>query len=253
MTSTTIGVISTACVFSGALIGLGLQRLLPKHHLSKESQDVVKLGAGVIATVTALVLGLLVSSAKSSFDAMNTRLTLLGANAIILDRTLAEYGPKATHAREQLRRSSETTIHTIWPEERTGVSATATIERGGAIEAVQTELRRLTPQDDTRRQLLARAQQLASDAAHSRWMLIEEAQNELPTILLVVLVLWLAILFLSFGLFAPRNATVVTALFIGACTMSAVIFLILEMNRPLDGFIKVSSAPMRKALEYLGR
>jgi Protein of unknown function (DUF4239) len=184
---------------------------------------------------------------------MSARMTQFSANAIILDRTLAEYGPEAKNARQQLRQSFETMVHKIWPEERTGVSATSAIERGGAIEAVQTELHQLAPQDDAQRQLLAQARQLASDASQSRWMLIEEAQNGLPNTFLVVLVLWLSILFLSFGLFAPRNATVVLALFICACTMSAAIFLILEMSQPLDGFIKVSSAPMRKALEYLGR
>lgn len=253
MTSATIGVISTACVFGGALIGLGLQRLLPKHHLSKESQDVVKLGAAVVATVTALVLGLLISSAKSSFDATNTRITQTSATVIMLDRMLAEYGPEAKSVREHLRQSVEMTMHKIWPEERTSVSAVAAIERGGGIEALQAELRQLAPQTDAQRKLLAQAQQLASDVSQSRWMLIEEAQNELPNTLLLMLVLWLTILFLSFGLFAPRNTTVVVALFICACTMAAAIFLILEMNQPLGGFIKVSSAPMRKALDYLGR
>ncbi len=253
MTPATIGVISTACIFAGALIGLGLHRLLPAHHLSKESQDVVKLGAGVIATVTALVLGLLVSSAKSSFDAMNTRITQTSATIIILDRALAEYGPDTKNVRADLRRSVETIMHKIWPEERTNVSAIAVIERGDAIETVQTGLRQLAPQNDDQRQLLAQARQLLSDVSQSRWMLIEEAQNELPNTFLIVLVLWLTILFLSFGLFAPRNATVIVCLLICACTMSAAIFLILEMNRPLDGFIKVSSAPMRKALEYLGK
>jgi hypothetical protein len=253
MTSITIGVVSTACVFGGGLIGLALQRLLPKHHLSKESQDLVRLGAGVIATITALVLGLLVSSAKSSFDAMNTRITQAGASAIVLDRMLAEYGPEAKNAREQLRRSVEESLHRIWPSEGAGESGTAAIERGGAIEAVQTGLRHLAPQDDAQRQLLAQAQQVARDVSQSRWMLIEEGQNELPNTFLVVLVLWLTLLFVSFGLFAPRNATAVIVLFICACSMSAAIFLVLEMNRPLDGLIKVSSAPMRKALEYLGR
>jgi hypothetical protein len=253
MTSITIGVVSTACVFGGGLIGLALQRLLPKHHLSKESQDLVKLGAGVIATITALVLGLLVSSAKSSFDAMNTRIMQAGASAIILDRMLAEYGPDAKNVREQLRRSVDESLHRIWPSERTGVSGTAVVERGGAIEAVQAELRKLAPRDDAERQLLAQAQQVASDVSQSRWMLVEEAQNELPNTFLIVLVLWLTLLFVSFGLFAPRNAMSVIVLFICACSMSAAIFLVLEMNRPLDGYIKVSSAPMRKALEYLGR
>jgi len=253
MTPATIGVISTACMFGGALFGIGLQRLLPKHHLSKESQDVVKLGAGVIATVSALVLGLLVTSSKSSFDAMNTRITQASAIIIILDRVLADYGPESKNAREQLRRSTELTINKLWPEERPTATAVAAIERGGEVEAVRGELRQLAPQNDDQRQLFAQARELASDVSRSRWMLIEEAQNELPNTFLVVLVLWLTILFLSFGLFAPPNATVVTALLICACTMSAAIFLILEMNRPLDGFIKVSSAPVRKALKYLGK
>jgi len=253
VSSATIGVIAVVCVFGGALIGLGLQLLLPKHHLSKESQDVVKLCAGVVATVTALVLGLLVSSAKSSFDAMNTKFIQTSASVIILDRMLADYGPEAKNVREHLRRSVEVMVHKVWPEERTDVSATAAIERGGAVEAFQAELGQLVPQTDTQRQLLVQAQQVASDVSRSRWMLIEEAQSELPKTLLVLLVLWLTILFLSFGLFAPRNATVVAALFICACVMAGAIFLILEMNRPLDGFIKVSSAPMHKALEYLGK
>ena len=243
------------CVFGGALTGLGLQLLLPKHHLSKESQDVVKLCAGVVATVTALVLGLLVSSAKSSFDAMNTRVTQTSAAFIILDRMLADYGPEAKNAREHLRQSVEAMVHKVWPEERTGVSAIAAIERGGSVtvEAFQADLHQLVPQTDAQRQLLVQAQQATSDLLRSRWVLIEEAQSELPKTLLVLLVLWLTILFLSFGLFAPRNATVVAALFICACVMAGAIFLILEMSRPLDGLIKVSSAPMRKALEYLGK
>ena len=184
---------------------------------------------------------------------MNTRITQTSATIIILDRTLAEYGPEAKTAREHLRGNVGTMIHEIWPEERTSGSALAAIERGGATEAAQAELRKLAPQNDDQRQLLAQARQLTSDISHSRWMLIEEAQSELPHTFLVVLVLWLTILFLSFGLFAPRNATVVVALFICACTMAAAIFLILEMNRPLDGFIKVSSAPLRKSLEHLGK
>ena len=147
MTSTTVGVISTACMLGGALIGLGLQRLLPKHHLSKDSQDVVKLGAGVVATVTALVLGLLVSSAKSSFDATNTRITQAGATIIILDRTLAQYGPEANNVRE---RPAPVSSRTTDAQDLAGgadpsVSAMSAIERGGAVEAIQAEAPQARP------------------------------------------------------------------------------------------------------------
>src|SRR5262244_966424 len=105
MSSLTVGLISAAGIFGGSLLGMGLQRLLPGHHLSKETQDVVKLSAGTIATLTALVLGLLVSSAKSSFDTMNTGVVQSSARIILLDRALARYGSETKAAREQLKRT----------------------------------------------------------------------------------------------------------------------------------------------------
>src|SRR5499427_7112459 len=115
MTSLTIGIITAACICGGAVVGYLLQGMLPKHHLSKDAQDTVKLAVGVIATSTALVLGLLVSSPKAQFDAMGSRLVQFGANLIVLDNTLAEYGPEAKPAREQLRRGVETTLQRLWP------------------------------------------------------------------------------------------------------------------------------------------
>src|SRR5499427_4824934 len=121
MNSTSIALTSAGCIFSGALLGLWLQRLLPGHHLSRETQDVVKLSAGMIATLTALVLGLLVSSAKSSFDTMNSGIVQGSAKFILLDRALARYGPETKAAREQLQRALTVTIEMIWPTEKTGV------------------------------------------------------------------------------------------------------------------------------------
>jgi len=252
MTSLTIGILSAACICGGAVVGYALQRLLPKHHLSKEAQDAIKLAVGVIATSTAMVLGLLVTSSKSQFDAMGTRVVQLGAHLIILDATLAEYGPEAKSAREQLRRGVEVTLERIWPEERKAGSAVKAIERGGEIDAFRATLRTLRPPTDEQRALLAQAHQIANDFSRSRWVLIEEAQSGLPPILLGVLIFWLTLLFVSFGLFAPRNWTVFLALIVSACSMAASIFLVLEMNSPLDGLMKISSAPLRKALEFMG-
>jgi hypothetical protein len=114
-----IGLISAGSIFAGSLLGMGLQRVLPSHHLSKETQDVVKLSAGMIATLTALVLGLLVSTAKSSFDTVTTGIVQSGARIIVLDRALAAYGPETKSAREQLRRSIAATIDLVWPTEKT--------------------------------------------------------------------------------------------------------------------------------------
>jgi lipopolysaccharide export LptBFGC system permease protein LptF len=252
MNSFAIGLVSSAAIFSGALLGMRLQRLLPGHHLNKEMQDLVKVSAGTIATLTALVLGLLVSSAKSSFDTVNSGIVQASAKSILLDRALARYGPDAKAAREQLKRAVATSIQLAWPKEKTGVPAVTALEGATGSELLQDKLGELAPQNDRQRQVLAQALQLANDVGQTRWLLIEQAQSQLPLPLLVILIFWLVLLFVSFGLYAPRNATAVTVLLIGACAISASIFLVLELNRPLDGLIKVSNAPLLNALGHLG-
>ena len=251
--SQTIFLISVGCIFGGALLGLLLSRVLPEHHLRDNSKDTVKVVAGTIATLAALVLGLLVGSAKNSFDALNTEITQSSTKVILLDRALAAYGPETKEAREQLRRGVITLIETFWPEEKTEASGFAVFERTNKIETLQAKLRELIPATDAQRQLLSQAQQISSDLVQSRWLVIEQAQSALPVPFLVVLLFWLSMLHLSFGLFAARNATVITVLLISALSVSGAIFIILEMSHPLQGMVKVSSAPLRKAVEHLGQ
>src|SRR5258708_955353 len=253
MSSQIIFLISAACIFGGALMGLSLSGPLPEPHLRDKSKDTVKGAAGMIATLAALGLGLLVCSAKNSFDAMNAAITQSGAKVILLDRVLATYGPEAKDVREQLRRAVAAGIEMFWPEEKAAGSGLAGFERANAMEMIQANLRELTPATDAQRQLLSQAEQISSDMLQARWLLIEQAQSALPLPFLVVLLFWLTMLFLSFGLFAPRNATVIILLLIVAMFVSGAVFIILEMNHPLRGMIKVSSAPMRKALEHLGQ
>ena len=175
MTSTSIALTSASCIYTGALLGMGLQRLLPNHHLSKETQDVVKLSAGTIATLTALVLGLLVSSAKSSFDTMNTGIVQSSAKIILLDRALET---KVT--REQLKRSISASLEAVRPKQRSGEPALTALERADVMDLVQDSLRELTPQTDGQRRALAQAQQIVGDLHQAHWLLFEQEQNELP-------------------------------------------------------------------------
>ena len=253
MNSTIVGLITVTCVFGGALLGMALQKALPRHHLSKESHEIVKLGAGMIATLTALVLGLLVSSAKNTFDTLSEGIVQAGAKVILFDRTLAAYGPEAKALRDQLRRTVAVRMENLWPGEGRQMQDAAAYERAKGLELIDAALRELAPKNDAQRQLLAQARQLTADLAQTRWLLIEASQTEPPVPFIVVLLFWLTMLFTTFGLFAPRNGTVLTVLFVCACSVSAAVFLILELNRPLTGLIKVSNAPLLKALEHLGR
>jgi Protein of unknown function (DUF4239) len=248
-----ITLISAVSIFAGALLGLGLQRRLQEHHLSKEMQDLVKLSAGTIATLTALVLGLLVSSAKSSYDEVNTGLVQGSAKFILLDRTLARYGPEANPVREQLKLAVAGAIERIWPTEKTGMTAVTAFERGNGMELVQDKLDELTPKNEVQQQALAQSRQFVNDLSQTRWLLVEEAQSQLPVPFLVILIFWLILLFVSFGLFAPRNSMALTVLFLVACSLSAAIFLVLELNQPMEGLMKVSDAPMRNAMQQLGQ
>ena len=245
-----IGWIVFACVFGGALLGTFLRAVLPAHHLSPESKDVVKLGMGLISIMAALVLGLLIASAKSAYDAQSNELTQISANLIVLDHVLAHYGPETQQARDLLRRAVVIALDRIWPESR---SQPAQLAPSTATARPYDQILKLSPQDDRQRELYAQALRIGSDLLQTRWLLAEQRASSIALPFLVMLVFWLTVLFVSFGLFSPPNATVIATLFVCALSVSGAIFLILELDQPFDGLIGLSSAPLRNALEQLGQ
>jgi len=253
MSSLIVASIAFACIFGGAILGLYIQSRLPKHHLSNESKDTVKLGAGLIATMAALVLGLLVGSSKSSFDAVGSEITRGGAKIILLDRTLAQYGPETRQAREDLRNAVAYAVHSIWAPNTVSKETLRQMEATTGMERVGGDIRDLSPTTNAQHTLQNQAIQIQSDLQGARWLLVEEQQASLPTVFLVVLVFWLMMLNVTYGLFAPRNRTVIAVLLVCAISVSCSLFLVLEMSHPMEGFIRVSGAPMEKALESLGK
>jgi hypothetical protein len=248
-----VSIIVIVLTYCGTHLGLRIRKSLPEDHLSADTKEIVKLSAGLIATLTALVLGLLVSSAKDTLDTMNRELTQDGAKIILLDRTLANYGPGTSEIRTQLRGHVAHTLKLIWNEDVPDDAALKAAEDPSGMESIQARLRDLSPHSDSQRLLHAQALQLSSDLAMSRWLIVESMQRALPDAFLVVLSLWLMILYTCYGLIAPKNWTVRVVLFISALSIAGAIFLVLEMNTPLSGIIKVSSAPLHKALVHMGR
>jgi hypothetical protein len=254
MSSIDIGIISACCILAGLFFGLFLGRTLPESHLNDHSKDTIKMASGMIATLSALVLGLLVASAKNSFDTIGNADTVTGANVILLDRVLAQYGPETKPAREELRHSVQAEVDSIWPRGKPAADDDAeALEKAGDLEPVQQSLNALNPTTDEQHATLQQARQILGELVQERWQLIEESKTEVPTALYVVLLSWLTILFISIGLFAPRNNTVLIALVLCIISFATAIFLFDEMASPLDGMIKVSGAPMQKALDHLGR
>ncbi len=254
MSALTISLIAFACIFGGTLLGMFLRTILPGHHLSDESKDAVKLGTGMIATMAALVLALLIASAKGNFDTMSSELRQASSRVILLDRVMANYGPETNEARDLLRRSIASTIKRIWPEDKIGQAVAESTEGRVDIEAIQDKLRQLSARNDAQRWLQSRALEISGEIAEGRWLLIEQlGQRSLPMPFFVLMVFWLTIIFASFGLFSPRNATVITVLLICALSAAGSLFLIIELDTPYQGLIKVSSASLRNALAHLGQ
>jgi hypothetical protein len=235
-----------ALTLGGIFLGALLRRSLPKHHLSEDAQSVVRLGVGLIATIAALVLGLLIAAAKSSFDTQNTQVKQITANIILLDRLLAQYGPETRSIREQMRGVIGPLAEQLWREKE--VSATAPFEHNASAEKIYVDIQALSPQTELQRSLQGRAAQVSTDLAQTRLLLFVESDNLVPVPFLAILVFWLVIIFASFSLFSELNVTVFTCLSLFALSASCAIYLILELSRPFSGLMMISSAPLRNAL-----
>ena len=250
MNSTTVSLIVFACVFGGALLGIFLHSVLPQHHLGNESKDIVKLGVGLVGTMAALVLGLLVASAKGSYDNQSAELTQMSANIALLDRGLALYGPETKETRALLRGAVVRILDQMWSKDGASSSPMAA-PAGGEI--LYEKIQGLSPKNDTQRSIQSQVLSIAVDIGKTRWLMYAQQATSVSMPLLVVLVLWLTVIFISFGLFAPFNGTVVSSLLVSALAVSGAIFLILEMYSPYSGLIQISSAPLRAALAHLGQ
>ena len=253
MTPIEISLIVFACVFAGALLGMFLRVVIPKHHLSAETENVIKLGMGLIATMAALVLGLLIATAKSSYETQDEAIKHTAARVLMLDHMLAKYGPETKDARNLLRRTLASRLEAIWPDDR---SRHPSFDAPDAIfteRGIETRILQLSPRNDGQRWLQTQALRVGRDLMETRWLVLGRMASSIPVPFLVVVVLWLTIIFGSFGLFAPRNATVIAVLFLCALSVAGSIFLILEMDQPFEGVIRISSAPLRYALTQLGQ
>jgi hypothetical protein len=232
-----------------AALGVGrwIRSLLPEHHLTAESKDTVKLAMGLVGTMTALVLGLLVSSAKSSYDTTRGEVLQMAAKVALIDRIFAVYGAEAAQARSQFREVIEGAIQQIWPEGHDlRANLAPNIQAGNALYfAIQA----LSPKDDSQRALKAQAMSMVMDLAQLRTLLLVQSTPSISKPMLMIVISWLVVIFLSFSLLSPSNATANLALVISAVSVAGAIFLILELDRPFSGMVRISSEPMVNALK----
>ena len=238
-----------ACLLGAVWLGIALRRILPERHLTTESQDAVKLAMGLVGTMAALILGLLVSSAKETYDTKRSEVIQMAAKIAFLNRVLAAYGPEATENRARFRETVEQGVRRMWPEHAApGVYEAPDIQSGNRLYA---DIQRLAPHGNAQVDLKTQATAAAVQLGELQSLLVAQSVTSVSKPMLIILVFWLVVILLSFSLFAPPNATVISALVVSALALSAAIFLILELAQPFGGLIQISNEPMLNALNQL--
>jgi hypothetical protein len=250
MTPIIASLLVVACIFAGGLIGLSLHRVLRPSHLTKETQEVVRLSIGMLSVLASLVLGLLIATAKSSYDTTAGAVRNYAAELALLNETLRDYGGDAAKPRDLLREYTERLRDDIWPPD--GATPHLNDDQAAALmERVREQVRALSPADDGQKWLRDQALTINENLLRDRWLLIGEQGRNVSPIMLGVLVSWVTLIFLSFGINAPRNAMVASSFLICSVAIGGAIFLILEMDQPVQGVLQISSWPIRNALAQM--
>ena len=148
-----VGLAVFVCAFGGAVVGMAVGSRLPEAHRNDGSKDTIKIGIGLVATMTALILGLITASAKGSFDAVDHAVRRASASVLTLDRDLARYGPEAAPLRAELKDAIKSRIAAMFPEGDAAPSEAAMWEQSDRVEALASKIRTLQPKDEDQRWL----------------------------------------------------------------------------------------------------
>jgi len=249
----TIGIAVFICTFGGVLAGMRLGRSIPEEHLKGESKETIRTGIGLIATMTALVLGLVTASAKQSFDDVDKTVRNVAADVLTLDGVLARYGPETAALRANLKSVVDSRVQATWPQGKAGSAAVAQGPDLSIVEQFASQVRALAPKTDEQTWLKSRATDLTESLMEVRFRVIGRIGSSVPMPYLIILVFWLTVTFASFGIFAPRNPAVIAVLFLCSVSVAAAVFLVLELDSPFEGVVRVSPEPLTAVVSLLGR
>ena len=233
------------CLVAAAISSLLISARLPARYRDDETHTIVRLAANIFVVTTSLVLGLLINSAKNTYEAVDRNVHAFATDLILLDRSLRHYGPEALGVRKQLAVYLHQAVEGTWPASGTPVLDDSAAEH--LLDEVGNALSAIRPSDPVRAELWRRAEINYQNVVKRRWVLIEESEGTIPAAFLVMLVTWLVLIFASYGYRAPRNAVVVTTLVVAAFLIAGSIYLILDMDVPFSGPIQISPAPLQRA------
>jgi hypothetical protein len=253
MSALGIASIFFVCTVCAGLLGCVLHTKLPEQQRETRTTDVVKLVMGLIATASALILGLLIASAQSSYNTQRDDLEKMAADTVEMDRLLAFYGSETQEARVSLRQVVIALHDAVWLKDNVKIEDLDPVRIRTQADKLAHEILNLTPKTESQRAIFAQVTQLALNLAQLRLLLFQHVGGSISPPFLILLIFWTSILFLGFGLLSRLNTTIVATFLVGALSVSAAMFIILELDRPYGGFIQLSDVPLREALAQLGQ
>jgi hypothetical protein len=248
MTSASIFLISFASISAGIGLGIALRARLPAARLGPETKEVVRLGAGLLATLAAVVISLMIASAKSSYDTQDGHFRQLAAYVVLTDQLLAQYGQEAIEIRILMRQAVPAAMDRIWREKATGTSQSTAFSSSSVAEQIYNAVEALVPTDEAQRALKPRIAQASNDIARARLLMFSDSDTPILTPFLLILIFWLTVIFTSYSLFVEPGAVVITALLVFALSVSSALFLVADLSQPFAGLMQISSAQLRQEL-----
>ncbi|MEW6125199.1 MAG: hypothetical protein AB1698_21550 [Pseudomonadota bacterium] len=251
MTPTLVSIIAFTGMFGGALSAMFIARRLSAHHVSSSTQDTVKLGVGMVAAMTSLILGLMTASVKGNFDTTDRDVHTYALNILSLEADLRHAGPEACTAQKMLADYTRAILAENW-KDAPGLPRRQ-VETGSSDLLLELDnfVRNWAPTTTVLQEVRSSALTDLRSILTTRWTVSEEAAASVPAVFIVVLIVWLALIFISFGLFAPPNGVVIACFLLCAVSIGGALFLILEMSGPFDGFIAISPQPLVRAIEFI--
>jgi hypothetical protein len=251
MSATSIALLSLLFIFCSGLLGFLLRLKLTEEHLSKNSMSVISLCTGVLATMGSLVLGLMLSSAKTSFDTVANDINSMSGKIVLLDTALARYGPETQPLRDNLQRGYQTAFEKLSSGNPPSLKTIDPQSKDDPLARLDHGLNTLKPTDSFQQAMQKRAITLTGDLENLRWQLTNLDEKPIPTPFLVALIFWFAAIFVGFGMMTANNWLVALSLLLCATSISAAIFLTNEMSSPFSGLMNVSLQPLENALAII--
>jgi hypothetical protein len=251
VTSGWVFLVTFASTVCGMLLGMVLRACLPAAYLNSETKEVIRLGVGLLATLSAVAISLMIASAKTSYDTQDAHFRQFSADVILTDQLLAQYGPEAVKVRKLMRIAVPAALDRIWREKAVGAAQSNAFSTSSVAEQLYDAIEALSPANDAQRLLKPRIDHAAADIARARLLMFADVDTPIQRPFLLILVFWLTVIFISFSLFVEPGPVVLVAMLIFALSVASALFLVADLSRPFSGLMQISNVHLREALAPL--